>query len=61
MADWDFCKHVDLSRSSTGLDVGLESLHRWDPEVFFFLRDRSVKSQSGCRLSNLLRGRLKQD
>lgn len=46
MADWDFCKHVDLSSTSTDLDEGLESLHRWDPEVFFFLRGRSVKLQS---------------
>lgn len=59
MADWDLCKLVDPSGTSTGLDEGLESLHRWGPEDLFFFRDRSVKLQSCCRLSNLLRGTLK--
>lgn len=55
MAEWDFCKDVDLSSCSTDLDGGLESLHRWDPEVCFFFRGRSVKLQSCCGLSDLLR------
>ena len=59
MADWDFCKQVDLSSNSPDLDEGLENLHRWEPEVcFFFSRGRSVKLQS---FSNLLRDTVKQD
>lgn len=55
MTDWDFCKHVDVFST----DLKLESLHRWEPDIFF--GGRSVKLVSCCRLLDLFRGTLKEE